>query len=98
MCQGLSHSYHGLLVVRFLMGIVETGLPSGASFIIASYYRKKESALRFAIYLAFGEAGSCFSGVSLLFYYPELHTNYTQLLAYAIQGMNGTAGMGGWRW
>ncbi|KAL3422835.1 transporter-like protein [Phlyctema vagabunda] len=82
MCQGLTRSYSGLLAVRFLMGIVETGLPSGATLLIASYYRKRESPLRFAIFLAFGEAGSCFSG----------------LLAYAITGMNGTSGYEGWRW
>lgn len=64
MCQGLTHSYHGLLAVRFLMGIVETGLPAGAGLLIASYYRKRELSFRFALFFAFGEAGSCFSGVS----------------------------------
>ncbi|EXJ94470.1 hypothetical protein A1O1_02866 [Capronia coronata CBS 617.96] len=82
MCQGLTHSYGGLLGVRFLMGIVETGLPAGAGLLIASYYRKKELSLRFALFFAFGQAGSCFSG----------------LLAYAIQGMDGAAGLAGWRW
>ncbi|CAG8955404.1 hypothetical protein HYFRA_00010268 [Hymenoscyphus fraxineus] len=82
MCQGLTHSYQGLLAVRFLMGIVETGLPAGAGLLIASYYRKKELSLRFALFLAFGESGSCFSG----------------LLAYALQGMDGVGGYAGWRW
>lgn len=66
MCQGPTQSYHGLLGVRFLMGIVETGLPAGAGLLIASYYRKKELSLRFALFFAFGEAGSCFSGVRTL--------------------------------
>jgi MFS family permease len=70
MCQGLTASYQGLLVVRFLMGMAETCLPAGAGLLIASYYRKKELSLRFAIFFAFGQSGSCFSG----------------LLAYAIQG------------
>jgi MFS family permease len=65
MCQGLTHSYHGLLGIRFLMGIVETGLPAGAGLLIASYYRKKELSLRFALFFAFGQSGSCFSGVSI---------------------------------
>ena len=64
MCQGLSHSYEGLLAVRFLMGIVETSLPAGASMLIASYYRKSEVALRFSAFFAFGQMGACFSGVS----------------------------------
>ncbi|KAM3080511.1 hypothetical protein ACMFMG_005458 [Clarireedia jacksonii] len=82
MCQGLTHSYEGLLAIRFLMGIVETGLPAGAGLLIASYYRKKEVGLRFAIFLACGEAGSCFSG----------------LLAYAIADLDGAGGYEGWRW
>lgn len=64
MCQGLTKSYNGLLAVRFLMGIVEAGLPAGAGLLIASYYRKKELSLRFAMFFAFGQSGSCFSGVS----------------------------------
>lgn len=65
MCQGLTHSYGGLLGIRFLMGIVETSLPAGAGLLIASYYRKKELALRFSMFFAFGQMGACFSGVSL---------------------------------
>jgi len=64
------------------MGIVETGLPAGAGLLIASYYRKKELSLRFALFFAFGQSGACFSG----------------LLAYAIQGLDGRAGVAGWRW
>ncbi|KAL4881663.1 MFS general substrate transporter [Aspergillus karnatakaensis] len=82
MCQGLTHSYNGLLALRFLMGIVETALPAGSGFIIASYYRKSEVALRMAGFYAFGQAGACFSG----------------LLAYAIMDMDGTGGYEGWRW
>jgi hypothetical protein len=41
-CQGLTESYKGLLAIRLLMGIVETGLPAGAGLLTASYYRKKE--------------------------------------------------------
>jgi len=72
MSQGLTGSYSGLLAIRFLQGIVETGLPAGAGLLIASYYRKKELSLRFAVFFACGQAGACFSG----------------LLAYAIQGID----------
>ncbi|KAL3473163.1 MFS general substrate transporter [Aspergillus californicus] len=82
MCQGLTHSYGGLLALRFLMGTVETALPAGGGFLIASYYRRSEVALRMAGFYAFGQAGACFSG----------------LLAYAIMDMDGTAGYEGWRW
>ncbi|KAI1879224.1 hypothetical protein JX265_002178 [Neoarthrinium moseri] len=82
MCQGFTRSYEGLLVVRFLMGVVETGLPAGAGLLIASYYRKKELSLRFALFFAFGQSGSCFSG----------------LLAYALMDFNGASGLAGWSW
>jgi hypothetical protein len=82
MCQGFTHSYGGLLGLRFLMGIVETGLPAGAGLLIASYYRKKELSLRFALFFAAGQCGACFSG----------------LLAYAIIDIDGYAGYAGWRW
>ncbi|KAH8646655.1 major facilitator superfamily domain-containing protein [Xylariales sp. PMI_506] len=82
MCQGLTKTYPGLLGIRFLMGIVETGLPAGAGLLIASYYRKKELSLRYALFFAFGQSGSCFSG----------------LLAYALEDLNGRGGLAGWRW
>lgn len=66
MCQGFTNSGAGLYPIRFLMGIVETGLPAGAGMLITSYYRKRELPLRFAMFFAFGQAGSCFSGVSTI--------------------------------
>lgn len=82
MCQGLTKSYGGLLACRFLMGVVETGLPAGAGLLIASYYRKKELSLRYALFFSFGMCGSLFSG----------------LLAYAIMDMSGIAALEGWSW
>ncbi|KAH6652491.1 major facilitator superfamily domain-containing protein [Truncatella angustata] len=82
MCQGFTHSYEGLLAIRFLLGIVETGLPAGAGLLIASYYRKKELSLRFALFFSFGQLGACFSG----------------LLAYALMSLDGTANLAGWSW
>ncbi|EPE36526.1 MFS general substrate transporter [Glarea lozoyensis ATCC 20868] len=82
MCQGLTHSYEGLLALRFLMGIMEASLPAGAGLLIASYYRKKELALRFCLFLSLGLLGSCFSG----------------LLAYALMDLDGKAGLEGWQW
>ena len=34
MCQGLTHSYGGLLALRFLMGIFEATLPAGEKLIL----------------------------------------------------------------
>ncbi len=63
MCQGLAQSYGGLPGIMFLMGVAETGLPACAGLLIASCYWKKDLSLRFALFFAFGESGSCFSEV-----------------------------------
>ncbi|KAF2740281.1 MFS general substrate transporter [Polyplosphaeria fusca] len=81
-CQGLTHSYGGLLAIRFLMGIFEATLPAGAAFLIGEYYIRKEAALRFAYFFTFGVLGPCISG----------------LLAYGIRNMDGVQGKEGWRW
>lgn len=82
MCQGLTHSYQGLLGIRFLMGIFEVSLPAGSTYMISMYYTKRESAPRFAWFFSFALAGPMFSG----------------LLAYAIENLDGKGGLAGWSW
>ncbi|KAF2269955.1 MFS general substrate transporter [Lojkania enalia] len=81
-CQGLTHTYGGLLALRFLMGIFEATLPAGAAFLIGEYYTRREASLRFALFFTFGVLGPAISG----------------LLAFAIRNMNGIQGKEGWRW
>ena len=81
-CQGLTHSYHGLLAVRFFLGVFESALPAGAAYMMSIYYTKTELAPRFAMFFCFALAGPFFSG----------------LLAYAIENLDGVAGKEGWRW
>ncbi|KAI1412541.1 MFS general substrate transporter [Hypoxylon sp. FL1857] len=82
MCQGLTRSYGGLLVVRFLLGVFEAALPAGATYMISMYYTRREAAVRFAWFFNFALAGPLFSG----------------LLAYALQNLDGVSGYQGWRW
>ncbi|KXJ96080.1 major facilitator superfamily domain-containing protein [Microdochium bolleyi] len=82
MCQGLTASFGGLLACRFLMGIFEVALPAGATYMMSTYYTKREAAVRFAWFFNFALAGPFFSG----------------LLAYAIAGLEGAGGLFGWRW
>ncbi|KAF7522907.1 hypothetical protein G7054_g11986 [Neopestalotiopsis clavispora] len=82
MCQGLTKSYGGLLAVRFLMGTFEAALPAGATYMISTYYTKREAAIRFSWFFNFALAGPFFSG----------------LLAYAINNIDGAGGYQGWRW
>ncbi|KAJ4305760.1 High-affinity nicotinic acid transporter [Kalmusia sp. IMI 367209] len=81
-CQGLTHTYNGLLALRFLMGVLEATLPAGAAFLIGEYYTRKEQPIRFAMFFTFGLLGPLISG----------------LLAYGIRRMDGVQGKQGWRW
>ncbi|KAF1967825.1 MFS general substrate transporter [Bimuria novae-zelandiae CBS 107.79] len=82
MCQGLTHTYGGLLACRFLMGFLEAILPAVAALLISEYYTRKEQPIRFAMFFTFGVLGPLISG----------------LLAYGIRRMNGIQGKEGWRW
>lgn len=82
MCEGLVRSYGGMLAIRFLLGIFEASLPSGAAYMLSAYYTKHEASPRFAWFFSFALGGSMFSG----------------LLAYAIENLNGQGGLEGWRW
>lgn len=81
-CQGLTHSYQGLLALRFLMGILEATLPAGAAFLIGEYYTSTQSPLRYAYFFCFALLGPSISG----------------LLAYGIRNMDGIENKAGWRW
>lgn len=82
MCQGLTHSYGGLLACRFLMGVLEAILPAVAALLLSEYYTRKEQPTRFAMFFIFGVIGPMIGG----------------LLAYAIRRMDGISGKQGWRW
>jgi MFS family permease len=81
-CQGLTHSYGGLLALRFLMGIFEATLPAGAALLIGEYYTRKQQSLRFACFYTFAVFGPAISG----------------LLAFGIRNMDGIQGKEGWRY
>ncbi|KFY62337.1 hypothetical protein V497_02458 [Pseudogymnoascus sp. VKM F-4516 (FW-969)] len=82
MCQGFTESYGGLLACRFLMGILEAGLPPGAALLIGQYYKRSEFNVRFAWFICFALGGSACGG----------------LLAFALEHMGGLAGYESWRW
>lgn len=42
-------SYHGLVTVRFILGIVEAPFFPGAVFLLSSWYTRKEMGMRCAI-------------------------------------------------
>lgn len=79
---GLVHTYHGLVVARFFLGVAECGFFPGAVYLLTLWYRRYEVMQRMAIFYAAASLSGAFSG----------------LLAFAIQHMEGIAGRHGWQW
>jgi MFS family permease len=48
-CAAAVHNFHGLVTVRFLLGIVEAPFFPGAVFLLSSWYTRKEMGMRCAI-------------------------------------------------
>lgn len=81
-CMGTVQSYHGLLITRIFLGVTEAGFFPAATFLIGEWYCRYETQTRMAIFYTAASLAGAFSG----------------LLAFAIQKMNGIAGISGWRW
>ncbi|KAH8879027.1 MFS general substrate transporter [Thozetella sp. PMI_491] len=76
------HNWSGLMAARFFLGVTEAGLFPGVNFYISAWYRRKEFAVRAAVFFSAAALSGSFGG----------------LLAAAIQKMDGIGGLAGWRW
>ncbi|KAK3672512.1 hypothetical protein LTR78_007562 [Recurvomyces mirabilis] len=82
-CMALVQSYHQLLALRLVVGVLEAGFAPGILLILSSWYRKNEQSKRFAVYISAAVLSGAFGGI----------------LAGAITGgLNGHHGLEGWRW
>ncbi|OAL53127.1 MFS general substrate transporter [Pyrenochaeta sp. DS3sAY3a] len=79
---GIVQDYAGLLTARFFLGVTEAGFFPAATYLLTCWYRRHELQARMAIFYSAGSMAGAFSG----------------LLAYAINYMDGVAGLEGWRW
>ncbi|KAJ9632925.1 hypothetical protein H2204_007493 [Knufia peltigerae] len=79
---GLVNSYSGLLAARIFLGVAEAGFFPAATFLLTIWYRRYEVQRRMAIFYAAASLSGAFSG----------------LLAFAIEKMDGIAGLAGWKW
>ncbi|KAJ4984344.1 putative vitamin H transporter [Stagonosporopsis vannaccii] len=76
-------SFEHLVILRIFVGVFEAGFSPGILLIISSWYKRDEQSKRFGIYMSAAILSGCFGG----------------LLAGAITGgMEGAAGLRGWRW
>lgn len=79
----LVKDYHGMLVCRLLLGIVEAPFYPGALFMISLFYNRKEATTRMAILYTGNMLASSFSGL---------------IAAGIFAGLDGVHGLAGWRW
>lgn len=79
---GLVHNTQGLYAARFFLGVTESGFFPAATYLLTIWYKRYEVQGRMAIFYAAASLSGAFSG----------------LLAYAIEQMDGVAGLGGWQW
>ncbi|KAJ4017839.1 hypothetical protein NW766_003910 [Fusarium irregulare] len=82
-CTALVKNYAGLVVCRFFLGITEAPFYPGATYMLSIFYTRKEVAAR----------------IALLYCAQILATGFSGLIAAGIfAGMDGLAGLAGWRW
>lgn len=78
----LVHTYKGLLVARWFLGVAESGFFPAATFLLTLWYKRYEYQRRLAVFYSMASLAGAFSG----------------LLAFAIEKMDGIAGRTGWQW
>jgi MFS family permease len=79
---GVVQNFGGLLAVRVLLGLFESGFYPGAIYLCSSWYMPTDLASRIAWFYCSSSMSGAFSG----------------LLAAAIAQMDGVGGYEGWRW
>lgn len=82
-CTGAVQSYGGLMAVRVLLGVVESGFFAGALNILSCWYDKKSLTLRNSILYSGSLMSSAWSGL---------------IAAGILNNMDGKGGLAGWRY
>lgn len=76
------HSYTGIILSRFFLGIVEAPYYPGALYMLSTFYTRKELATRISVLYSGNILASAFAG----------------LIAAGVYEMDGIASIKGWRW
>jgi MFS family permease len=94
---GLTQSFSGFLVVRFFLGITESGIFPGAAFYLGMWYKRNERHYRIALMISDVTLAGAFSGLFVRRSHFASNKPLTKFQAYALAKMKGIAGLGGWR-
>lgn len=81
-CTAWIHTYREMIALRVLLGISMAGIYPGLTYLIATYYTRKEQQLRFA-YLQTGEVVVLATG---------------GIVNFGLNHLDGRQGLAGWRW
>ncbi|KAH7384550.1 major facilitator superfamily domain-containing protein [Pyrenochaeta sp. MPI-SDFR-AT-0127] len=82
-CQSQMRNRNDIYGTRFLLGLLETPVASGTTYVLGSWYRPEEVFKRTGVWFVSNNIAVMFGG-------------YLQAAAY--KNLNGVAGMAGWRW
>lgn len=78
----LCKTYEALIIARVFLGLTEAGLFPGIAYYLSLWYRRRDVAVRIAIFFSAATVAGAFGGI----------------LAYGIQRMEGIGGLHGWQW
>ncbi|KAJ4295533.1 hypothetical protein N0V90_007546 [Kalmusia sp. IMI 367209] len=81
--QSQMRNAHDIYGTRFLLGLLETPVASGTTYVLGSWYRPEEVFKRTGVWYVSNNIAVMFGG-------------YLQKAAY--ENLNGVGGMSGWRW
>ncbi|RAH83872.1 MFS general substrate transporter [Aspergillus japonicus CBS 114.51] len=82
LCTAFIHTWRQMIALRVLLGIAMSGIYPGLTYLISTWYPRREQQVRFAV-LQSGEV-------------IGLATGY--IVNYGLNMLDGKAGMQGWRW
>ncbi|KAL4802915.1 MFS general substrate transporter [Aspergillus unguis] len=82
LCTAFVQTWRQMIAVRVLLGIAMSGIYPGLTYLVSTWYTRREQQLRFA-FLQSGEVAA-------------LATGY--IVNYGLNQLDGEAGLDGWRW
>ncbi|KAJ9627301.1 hypothetical protein H2203_003763 [Taxawa tesnikishii (nom. ined.)] len=82
LCTAFVHSWREMIALRVLLGTAMSGIYPGLTYLISTWYTRKEQQLRFA-YLQSGEVIILATG---------------GIVNYGLNQLDGKGGLAGWRW
>ncbi|USP81743.1 uncharacterized protein yc1106_09017 [Curvularia clavata] len=79
---GVTQNLTGFFIVRFFLGVTESGLFPGVVYYLSMWYKRNERQYRISLFFSCASLAGAFGGI----------------LAWGIAHMNKVGGLAGWRW